>query len=103
MVLSVVPMTTCYTACPLSPLGFMASADEPADELAKRRLVAERVKVAVLVRNVTETRPALAGERKVTDRVLVASGECLAAGKVVEGSCVVTPSSVSRAPLITAS
>ena len=55
-----------------------------ADELAERRLVPERVEVGVLLREVTEARPPLEGDPKVTDRVLLAAGQRLAAGEVVE-------------------
>src|SRR5215210_1088988 len=58
--------------------------DPLADELAKRRLVPERVEVGVLLRDVTKARPALDGNPKVTDRILVAAGQCLATGEVVE-------------------
>ena len=58
--------------------------DPLADELLERRLVAERVEVGVLLREVAEARPLLEGGPQVADRVVLAAGERLAAGEVVE-------------------
>ena len=69
---------------PDRPVAREPSARGLADELVKRRLVAEWVEVGVLLREITEARPPLDGDPKVTDRVLVASDQRLAAGKVVE-------------------
>src|SRR3954454_333684 len=60
------------------------------DELAERCVVPERVEVAVFLRDVTEARPPLESDLKVSDRVLLAAGQRLAAGEVVERGSVPT-------------